>query len=159
MKNYQNTPENKAKDTSRRSQSHNWFNSQFSVPQMGAHTHNGKDSIKIPYENLSNAPPQNILALGTASSVSFDPNTAEIFTLTPTQSMSILPTTFNKGRIMLVEILTSGTTAYTVTFFTGFVANGTLTTVTATGRYYTVLFMCDGTYWVEVARTGPMLPS
>ena len=159
MKNYADTPAKQIQETSRRSQSHAWFNSQFSMPQMGAHTHNGKDSIKIPYENLSNAPPQNIVALGTAISVSFDPNTGEIFTLTPIQSMSLLPTTFNKGRLMVVEVLTSGTTAYTVTFSTGFVANGTLTTVASTGRYYTVLFVCDGTYWVEITRTGPMLPS
>lgn len=159
MKNPADNVVAQTRDMIRRAGSHAWFTGQFSVPQLPAHRHNGKDSLSIPYENIINAPPQNIVALGTTASVSFDPNTAEIFTLTPTQAMSLLPTTFTKGRLMIIEILTSGTTAYTITFSTGFVANGTLTTVTATGRYYTVLFMCDGTYWVELSRTPAMLPS
>ncbi len=132
---------------------------QFSVVPISAHTHNGVDSFQIQYKNLSNRPQVGKQALGTSASVSFDPSKALLFTLTPTQSMALLPTTFTMGNTIVIEVLTSGTTAYTITFSTGFVANGTLTTSTVNATYRTATFICDGTYWVELSRTPAMSPS
>lgn len=52
MKNPQNNSGAATRDMIRRAQSHAWYQSQFSVPQMPAHSHNTKDSIGIPFSNI-----------------------------------------------------------------------------------------------------------
>ena len=135
---------------------------QFSMTPTNAHSHTGGDSPQIQYKNLLAKPrvfSTVSTALGTTGAITFDPTLGNLFTITPTASTQIKPTSYPVGAIIVVKILTSGATPYTITFDTGFVANGTLTTVAATARYYTVMFVCDGTYWIELSRTVAMLPT
>lgn len=99
------------------------------------------------------------VTLGTSGAVAFDPTSASVFLVTPTAAVQYTPSLFPAGQIIVFRILSSGLVSYTITFSTGFVANGTFTTDALGGRYYTVTFACDGTYWVELSRTIAMLPS
>jgi len=116
------------------------------------HKHLGTDMSQKLGEQLPNV-------LGTTGAVVFNPVAGNIFTLTPTGATQIKPMSFPAGQIVVFRILTSGITSYTITFDVGFVANGTLSTGTNSGRYFTVTFACDGTYWNELSRTVAMLPS
>ena len=140
---------------------------QFGLVPVPNHQHSGAtmDGGKINYNSLLNQPaiplvqPRGTSALDTIYSANLDPTLGNIFTLTPTGSVEIFPTSYPVGYIIVVEIYTSGSTGYTVGFGAGFVANGTLTTVALSYRYYTLTFVCDGSYWVELSRTPAMLRS
>lgn len=96
--------------------------------------------------------------LGTTGAVSLDPSLGSVFTITPTAAVQVTPSSFPSGAFMVVRVLTSGTTSYVIDFQTGFVTTATLSTGTLSGRYFTIAFICDGTYWIEISRTTAMLP-
>lgn len=136
--------------------------SQFSFTYTNAHAHTGGDSPQIQYRDLLGKPtiqPHGISALGTTGAVNLNPALGNVFTITPTGATQINPTAYPAGYIIVVRVLTSGTTSYTITFNTGFVANGTLSTGTLDSRYFSATFVCDGTYWIELSRTPAMLPT
>ena len=142
---------------------------QFALTNTNTHSHSkaAMDGGQINYNNLVNTPKLNSIAtatigtvtLGTTGAVTLNPSLGNIFTITPTANTQITPTSFPNGSIMVVRVLTSGTTSYTITFNTGFVANGTLATGTVTAKYFTVSFVCDGVYWIELSRTPAMSPT
>jgi hypothetical protein len=77
------------------------------------------------------------------------------FTLTPAQSCTINATVSNcvAGRFYALEIVTSGTSSFTITFGSNMKSTGTLATGTTSAKTFMVLFFFDGTNLVEVSRT------
>jgi hypothetical protein len=57
------------------------------------------------------------------------------------------------GTQLIVAFTTDGTAGNVITFSTGFKATGTYTLASA-NKYYTILFVSDGTYYREVCRSG-----
>lgn len=95
-------------------------------------------------------------ALGTSSPQSLDASTANVFTLTPTGAVTINATGLSLGRRVILIVLTSGTSSYTITFGTNFKSTGTLATGTSSAKYFVVEFVSDGTNLYEIARTAAM---
>lgn len=77
--------------------------------------------------------------------------------VTVTASRTLTTTVPAAGIRCSVEILTAGTSTFTVTFGTGFKAIGTLATGTTSGRIFSVGFLSDGTYLHETGRTAAMV--
>lgn len=73
--------------------------------------------------------------------------------VTPNATATYTTTVPAAGSIVVLSILTSGTTSYTITFGTGFKATGTLATGTVSARYFNLTFVSDGTNLIETART------
>lgn len=80
------------------------------------------------------------------------------YLLTPGEAETIAGTTTGAvaGKMYHVRILTSGTSAYVITFGANFKSTGTLSTGTADAKTFTVSFLYDGTNFCEVARTTAM---
>lgn len=95
-----------------------------------------------------------ISALSTGATISLDPTLGGLFTLTPVQSCTINAATVpSKHQRIVVEVVTSGTTAYTITFGTHFKTSGTLSSGSVTAKTFLVVFDGDGTNFVEASRT------
>lgn len=79
-------------------------------------------------------------------------------TLTPGENETIAATTTGalKGKIYIIEVVTSGTSTYTLTFGTAFKTTGTLATGATTAKTFILAFVFDGTNFVEVSRTTAM---
>jgi len=84
--------------------------------------------------------------LSTASLFTYSPTDNEDETITGT-GMSTIP-----GAVTTIEFLSVGTADEIITFGTGFKVNGTITLSATAGKYSTITFVSDGTYWVEIAR-------
>ena len=100
-----------------------------------------------------------VVALTPGTTVTFAPDqTTAVLTLTPAQSETINATTTNavKGRIYTLQITTSGTSSYTLTFSTNFKSTGTLATGTTSAKVFEVQFVFDGSTFNEVSRTTAM---
>ena len=57
------------------------------------------------------------------------------------------------GTQLIIAFSTDGTAGNVITFSTGFKAAGTYT-LSSTNKYYTIMFVSDGTYYREVCRSG-----
>lgn len=77
--------------------------------------------------------------------------------LTVTANRTLTTTVPAAGTYCSVEILTSGTTSFTVTFGTGFKPVNTLATGTTTGRIFMVTFRSELGVLREVCRTAAMV--
>ena len=98
---------------------------------------------------------RNITSITAGATPSFAPSESyNTFTLTPAEAETIAAVTTNavKGRLYTLLITTSGTTSYTITFGSNFTSQGTLVTGTTTAITYTVLFVYNGTSFIEVSR-------
>lgn len=97
---------------------------------------------------------QSSTALTPGSTVTWNPASGSLFTLTPAQAETINMTTTRAvaGAHTALVITTSGTTTYTITFSTNFKTIGTLETGTTSGIVYTIGFDYDGTNWNESSR-------
>lgn len=96
------------------------------------------------------------VALASAATVAFTPTTT-VTTHTPTQSETInFSTPGTAGTEIFLEIVTSGTSSFTLTFGTNTKTTGTLATGTVSAKTFVVSFVSDGTNWVETARTTAM---
>lgn len=73
--------------------------------------------------------------------------------VTPDATATYTTTVPTAGSIVVLSILTSGTTSYTITFGTGFKSTGTLATGIVSARYFNLTFVSDGTSLIETART------
>jgi hypothetical protein len=87
--------------------------------------------------------------------VSLDPTTRDIATVTPTGDMTVNASTTPAKRLTFI-VTTSGTASYNVTFGTNFKSSGVIATGTTTAKVWTVTFEGDGTTFTETARTGPL---
>ena len=95
-------------------------------------------------------------ALGTVAPGALAFGTQNHVTWTPNATGSVTSTVPTAGTICTLEIVTSGTTSYTVTFGTGFKTTGTLATGTVTAKTFMVAFKSNGTTLNEIARTVAM---
>lgn len=96
------------------------------------------------------------VALASAATVAFAPTTV-VTTHTPSQSETInFAAPGAAGTEIFLEVVTSGTTSYTLTFGTNTKTTGTLATGTVSAKTFIVSFVSDGTNWVETARTTAM---
>lgn len=94
--------------------------------------------------------------LTSAATVTWAPTT-NITTHTPTQNETInLGSPSTAGIEVFLEVVTSGTTSYTLTFGTNTKNQGTLATGTVSAKAFIVAFVSDGTNWVETGRTTAM---
>lgn len=85
--------------------------------------------------------------------------TSTVATLTPTGNMTLNFTntaTIYTGAYFGLEVVTSGTSSFTLTFGTGTKNQGTLATGTVSAKTFMVQFVNDGTNWVETSRTTAM---
>ena len=96
------------------------------------------------------------LALGTAAPGALAFGTQNHVTWTPNATGSVTSTVPAAGTLCTLEIVTSGTTSFTVTFGTGFKSTGTLATGTVTAKTFLVTFKSNGTTLNETARTVAM---
>ena len=96
-----------------------------------------------------------IVALTPSAAITLTPTLGGLFTLTPTASCTINAASVpaNHQRIV-IQIVTSGTGSYTVTFGSNFKSTGTLATGTVSGVTYTIGFEGNGTNFCEVTRTA-----
>jgi len=76
--------------------------------------------------------------------------------LTVTAARSITTTVPPAGCDATLLVLTSGTSAYVITFSTGFKSTGTLSTGTVSAQVFAVHFTSDGTNLYETGRTAAM---
>ena len=83
------------------------------------------------------------LALATNYRVQFTPNAAVALTTT-------VPVA---GAECTLVVVTSGATSYVLTFSTGFLSQGTLTTGTVTAKTFVLKYISNGTNLLEVSRT------
>lgn len=94
--------------------------------------------------------------LASAATVAFAPTTA-VTQHTPTQAETInFAASGAAGTEIWFEVITSGVSAFVLTFGTNTKTTGTLSTGTTTAKVFIVNFISDGTNWVEVARTTAM---
>jgi hypothetical protein len=95
--------------------------------------------------------------LTSATTIAFNPNSGYLATLTPAHTITMNFTAGTRaGQICVLKVLTSGTTSYTITFGTNTKSTATLASGTVDAKIFTVLFMFDGTNWLEVSRTAAM---
>lgn len=87
------------------------------------------------------------MALGTNTSVK----------VTPTATATYTTTVPAAGRTVVILILTSGTSSFTITFGTGFKPTATLATGTTSARVFAISFISDGTNLYETSRTVAMV--
>ena len=95
-------------------------------------------------------------ALTPGATVAMDLALGDSFTLTPAQDCTINASNIESGRMIVVEVVTSGTNSYTLTFGTGFKSTGTLATGTTTAKKFGLLFYSDGTDLIELLRTAAL---
>jgi len=80
--------------------------------------------------------------------------TSTVITHTPTQNETInFPVTGAIGQKLFFEVLTSGTTSFTLTFGANVRSQGVLATGIVSGAIFIIAFVFDGTRFVETART------
>lgn len=95
-----------------------------------------------------------VSALTPGLAVTLDPTLGGLFTLVPAQTCTINAASVPVGhRRIVVELVTSGSSSFTVTFGTHFKSTGTLATGTVSGVTYHVVFDSNGTNFIESSRT------
>jgi hypothetical protein len=95
-------------------------------------------------------------ALATSGTIAVTMDRPE-FTITPTADCTVNATGGTPGDYCTFVITTSGTRPYKMTFGTNFKSTGSLTTGTASGKVFSISFICKTpTSWVETARTTAM---
>ncbi len=82
------------------------------------------------------------------------PSVHEIYKITPTGDTTFTATAAIGPLSMIFT--TTGSTAYTLTFGTGFTSTGTLSTGVTGAKTFVVQFIGDGSKYYEVSRTGAM---
>ena len=96
------------------------------------------------------------VALTSGTTIAVNAAAGSLFTLTPAHTGQLNVTGGIAGQVIFFDITTSGTNDYTLTFGTGFKSTGTLATGTVTAKEYTLMFVSNGTNFVEAARTTAM---
>ena len=97
-----------------------------------------------------------VTALGTTGTVSLDPTLGQVFSVTPTGSITLNAASAPAGALVYVVVTTSGTSSFNITPTTNFKTTGALATGTVSGKVFTLTFVSDGTNLNEVARTTAM---
>jgi len=95
------------------------------------------------------APTPVVTALATTGSIVVPMADADVFTITPAGACTFTTTSFKNGKRVTFMILTSGTTARTMTWSIGFKPLSTLSTGTVTAKRFSQTFLCVGNLWIE----------
>ena len=96
-----------------------------------------------------------IVALTPGASVTLNPTLGEMFTLVPAQSCTINASSVPaKHQRISINIQSSGTTPYVVTFGTNLKSSGTINTGTVSGLNFLINFDSNGVAFIEPNRTG-----
>ncbi len=96
-------------------------------------------------------------ALTPGATVTVNSTLGNFFTLTPGEDETINATTVGaQGQVLVIKVLTSGTTSRTLTFGTNFLSAGTLATGTTTAKTFMIVFLSDGTTYIELFRTAAL---
>lgn len=114
----------------------------------------GVSTFTVPFTGTAQT--QKKAALTPSASISMDCSTGSLFTLTPDQNCAITPSNGYEGQVIDLEITTSGTSSYTLTFSSPFKTTGTLATGTSDAKKFMLTFVYDGTNYVERSRTTAM---
>lgn len=97
-----------------------------------------------------------VTALGTTGTVSMDFSLGEIYTITPTGTVTLNATNCATGKEATVIVTTSGTSSFTITPSTNFKGTA-LATGTTTAKTFGWSFVCNGTTAVQMgAATAAM---
>lgn len=96
------------------------------------------------------------VTLTSSTAIGLLANSADRFFLTPAHNATIDMGSGTDGQTITLEITTSGTTSYTLTFGSGVKNQGTLVTGTVSGKVFKLTFEHNGTYFVEISRTIAM---
>lgn len=99
---------------------------------------------------------QTVVALTPGTTVALDASTGGVFTLTPAQAETINATNVVNGAELKLVVLTSGTSAFVLTFGTGFKTTGTLSTGTSDAKVFVMSFVGANGVYNEVSRTAAM---
>lgn len=93
--------------------------------------------------------------LTSSATIDMNVDKGEIFLLTPGETATINASGIkaNVGQRVDLIITTSGSSSYTLTFGTNFLANGTLATGVTTAKKFVVSFVSNGTTLIEISRT------
>lgn len=93
-----------------------------------------------------------VVALTPAAAVVVDASLGNVFSLAPGEDESITAINQVAGQRIVIIIATSASSR-TLTFSTGFKAQGTLATGTVTAKTFTISFVSDGTNFHENGRS------
>lgn len=97
-----------------------------------------------------------VTALGTTGTVSMDFSLGELYTMTPTGTVTLNATNCATGKHANVIVTTSGTSSFTITPSTNFKGTA-LATGTTSGKVFGWSFVCNGTTAVQMgAATAAM---
>jgi len=88
---------------------------------------------------------------GTPNTAALDVSLGQVFILSTTKDVTIVPTNMSTGAHVYIVVVGGG--AHTVTFGTGMQGMGTLA-LTATGKVRTIHFICTDSYVFELGRTA-----
>jgi len=97
-----------------------------------------------------------VTALTSSATIALDASLGNVFTLTPAHTANINVTGMVVGQPITLRILTSVVTPYVLTFNTGFISEGTLSTGSVSGKYFQVVFECTASLAIEASRTLAM---
>lgn len=97
-----------------------------------------------------------VQAVAGTGTVAIDPSLGDICTVTPTGTTTFTISAPISCQVLTFKFLTSGTSSFTTTFGTGFLTTGTLASGTVDAKTFMVSFRCDGTTYIETARTTAM---
>lgn len=89
-----------------------------------------------------------VTVLGTTGTVNVDMSLGEIYTITPTGTVSLTASNCVSGRRATIIVLTSGTSSFTLTPSTN-VKGTALSTGTTTAKTFGWSFICNGTTAVQ----------
>lgn len=97
-----------------------------------------------------------VVALDTSGTVVLDPELGTVFSVTPTNNITLNASTAPAGAYITIIVTTSGTSSFNITPNTNFKSTGALATGTVSGKVFTMSFVGNGTRLNETSRTTAM---
>jgi len=99
----------------------------------------------------ANKIPQYVATTTTATALGFSNN--EVVYQEPSATKTLTTTVPRAGTVRTLILKQTNTTAKTITFGTGFKTTGTLALGTTANRWFTLIFVSDGTFLIQIARS------
>lgn len=97
-----------------------------------------------------------VSTLGTSGTVSLDPSLGDVFTITPSNNVTLNAASTPAGAEITLIVTTSGTSSFNITPNTNFKSQGVLATGTVSAKTFAIKFVGTGSSLVEVSRTTAM---
>jgi hypothetical protein len=99
-----------------------------------------------------------VLPVSASNATVMDLSRGDHWTYTPTEASTLSAINHAPGQFVTLTIQATGSSR-TLTFGTGFGTTGTLATGTDAAKMFTIVFVSNGTYLNEVARTTALTVS